>query len=85
MQPVGMVRKIDFLGRICLPKELRHRYNLGVQQQMELFVTEDCIILKKYESSCILCGGDQDLRQYHSKYVCRECIHKLQHPSDDTE
>ncbi|MFB0830911.1 AbrB/MazE/SpoVT family DNA-binding domain-containing protein [Brevibacillus laterosporus] len=75
MKPTGIVRKIDELGRIVLPKEIRSARGLTHGTPMELFVDEDQIILRKYEPGCILCGSVQNLKIHKSgKKICKKCL-----------
>lgn len=77
MKSTGIVRKVDELGRIVLPIELRR--NLGIEERdpLEIYVDEGCIILKKYEPACVFCGNTEDVTTFHDKTVCRACIHTL--------
>ncbi|MBE7029726.1 MAG: AbrB/MazE/SpoVT family DNA-binding domain-containing protein [Clostridia bacterium] len=77
MKSTGIVRKIDELGRLVLPIELRRNMNLDIKDPIEIFVEDDMIILKKYESSCIFCQDARDNVIYENKHVCRKCIEKL--------
>ena len=77
MKSTGIVRKIDELGRLVLPIELRRNMNLDIKDPLEIFVEDDMIILKKYESSCIFCGDARDNVIFENKHVCRKCIEKL--------
>lgn len=77
MKPAGFLCKIDKLGRIVVPKPLRTKYDLNIDDTIELFTDDDSIILKKYKASCIFCGGDEDLVPYQGKTVCKSCIAKL--------
>ena len=77
MKPAGFLCKIDKLGRIVVPKPLRTKYDLNIDDTIELFTEDDSIILKKYQASCIFCGGDEDLVSYQGKTVCKSCIAKL--------
>ena len=77
MKSIGMVRKIDRLGRIVLPKELRRTMKIDYQDPLEIYVDGDSIILKKYEPSCLFCGSANDVVNYMDKRVCKECIAKL--------
>lgn len=75
MKSVGVVRKIDQLGRLVLPKELRDIY--GIQENktvMEIFTEEDEIILKKYEPSCIFCREVKGTINFRGKLVCKDCL-----------
>jgi len=77
MKATGIVRKVDELGRIVLPVELRRTLNIEVRDPIEIFVNEDTILLKKYAPACILCGENDDLIEYKGKKICRKCIEKL--------
>jgi transcriptional pleiotropic regulator of transition state genes len=77
MKSTGIVRKVDELGRIVIPIELRR--NLGIEERdsLEIYVDDDCIILKKYEPACVFCGNTEDVTIFHDKTVCRHCINDL--------
>ena len=77
MKPAGFLCKIDKLGRIVVPKPLRTKYDLNIDDTIELFTDDESIILKKYKASCIFCGADEDLVNYQGKTVCKSCIAKL--------
>lgn len=77
MKATGIVRKVDELGRIVLPIELRRTLNIEVRDPIEIFVDEDTILLKKYAPACILCGENDGLTEYRGKKICRSCIEKL--------
>jgi len=73
MKSTGIVRKVDELGRIVLPIELRRTLGIGEKDALEIYVDEEKIILKKYESACVFCGNASDNKLFHGKNVCREC------------
>ncbi len=77
MKSTGIVRKIDDLGRIVLPMELRKKMEIDRHDEIEIFVDGDAIVLKKHEESCIFCGSKDNLRQYKGKYVCYNCAATL--------
>ena len=77
MKSTGIVRKVDELGRIVLPIELRRTLDIAERDELEIFVENDQIVLRKYESTCLFCGNDRDLVSYSEKNVCRSCIGKL--------
>jgi len=78
MKSLGIVRRIDQVGRIVLPRELRTLFDLEDNKDaVEIFVEDDKIILKKYEASCIFCGSADDVVTYKNKKVCKSCIEKL--------
>jgi transcriptional pleiotropic regulator of transition state genes len=78
MKAIGIVRKVDELGRIVLPMELRRTFNIRREDPLEIFVDEDSIILKKYEPACIFCGNADNVVQVHGKNVCKSCIDEMQ-------
>ena len=74
MKTTGVVRKLDELGRITLPIELRRSLNLDVKDGLEITVQDDCIILKKAESADIFTGSTDDLIDYEGKTVSRSSV-----------
>ena len=77
MKSTGIVRKVDELGRIVLPMEIRKTMDIKEKDAIEIFTDEDAIILKKYQPSCIFCGNEESLRQVSGKTVCKDCIRKI--------
>jgi len=77
MKEVGIVRKLDELGRIVLPIELRRTFNIAEGDPLEIFVENGKIILAKYEVNCTLCGSKEDIVEYNNKSVCKKCIDNL--------
>jgi len=73
MKATGIVRKVDELGRIVLPIELRRTLGIDVKDPLEIYVDQEKIILKKYEPACVFCGNAADNQLFHGKNVCREC------------
>ena len=77
MQPADSICKIDKLGRVLIPKNLRQRFDLNAEDPIELFTDGDAIVLKKYRKKCAFCGSEEDVISFKEKYVCRDCINKL--------
>ncbi len=77
MKATGIVRKVDELGRVVIPIELRNKFDIKVKDPIEIFVDSNSIILKKYEPNCIFCGSNKNLVSYSEKLVCEKCIEKL--------
>ena len=77
MKSTCIVRKVDELGRIVLPIELRRTMNIEVKDALEIYVDGDQIVLKKYEPSCIFCGNAKDIVHFKGKNVCSACAHEL--------
>jgi transcriptional pleiotropic regulator of transition state genes len=78
MKSTGVVRRVDELGRIVIPMELRRTLNIGEKDPLEIFVAEDMIILKKYTPGCIFCGSVENVQQYKDKKVCQDCWREMQ-------
>lgn len=77
MKATGIVRKMDELGRIVLPMEIRNTFDISPKDALEIFVEGECIILRKYQPACVLCGETRDNVIIGEKRVCRSCIEKL--------
>ena len=77
MKSTGIVRKVDELGRIVLPIELRRTLDIAERDELEIYLDDDKVILKKYEPSCVFCGSSCGLVSYHGKNVCMECIENM--------
>ena len=74
MKATGIVRKVDELGRIVLPIELRRTLGIDAKDDpLEIYVDQEKIILKKYEPACVFCGNATDNQLFQGKNVCREC------------
>ena len=77
MKSTGIVRKIDDLGRMVIPIELRKTMNIDKKDPMEIYVDEEKIILKKYEPACIFCSNADNTFEYEGKIVRRDCVDKM--------
>lgn len=77
MKSTGIVRKIDELGRIVLPIELRRTFNIDDKDAVEIYTDDDMIILKKFQRSCVFCGETDNLEDYKGKSVCETCLDSL--------
>ena len=78
MKNTGIARKVDELGRIVLPIELRKQ--LGITEKtdaLEIYVEDGRIILEKVVDTCIFCGSKDDLTEYMGKKVCKNCAAAL--------
>lgn len=73
MKSTGIVRKVDELGRVVIPIELRRTLGIEEKDALEIYVDNEKIILKKYEPACVFCGNAADVQHYRGKLVCREC------------
>ena len=77
MKSTGIVRKLDELGRITLPKELRRTLSIDERDPMEIYIEEDRIILRKYEPTDIFTGDKKDLYDFCGRKVSMESITQL--------
>lgn len=77
MKSTGIVRKVDELGRVVLPIELRRTLNIAERDALEIYVDSEHIILKKYEPACIFCGNAKDVAIYKNKNICSDCLEEL--------
>ena len=78
MKATGIVRKVDVLGRIVLPIELRKNLDIEREDPIEIYVDGDYILLKKYEPACIFCGNAKDVKRIRDKNICDICLKELQ-------
>ena len=74
MRAFSIVRKVDSVGRISIPSQLRSMQNINIDDYMELYQEGALIILKKYVPKCVLCGGTEKVETYKTKFICHECI-----------
>ena len=77
MKSTGIVRKVDELGRIVLPIELRRTLDIAEKDSLEIYVDGPSIVLKKYQPACIFCDDARDVINFKGKNVCPSCIHEL--------
>ena len=77
MKSTGIVRRVDELGRVVLPIELRNKFGITEKDPMEIYVDGNSIILKKYEPNCIFCGSSKKLVNYEGKMICEKCTEKI--------
>ena len=74
MKSTGIVRKVDELGRIVLPIELRRTLDIEVKDALEIYVDGSQIILKKYEPACIFCGNAKNVIHFKGRNLCEDCL-----------
>jgi len=77
MKSTGIVRKVDELGRIVLPIELRRTRGIEEKDRIEIFVDGESIILRKYQPACIFCDNAKDIINYKGKNICPDCIRAM--------
>ena len=77
MKSTGMVRKVDELGRIVLPAEIRQCMDIIVRDAVVIFTAEGRIFLQKYQPACIFCNNADNVIYFNNKRICRECLEQL--------
>ena len=74
---IETIRKIDEIGRIVIPNEIRNKLGIREKDPLEIYVEKDSIILKKYQDKCMLCGKKEDLIEFKNKIICKSCINEI--------
>ena len=86
MKATGDLRKIDELGRLVIPKEVRTDMDLEIKYPIEIFVDQDMIIIQKYYPACTFCGDknkdESKTIQFSGKIVCRSCVQSVTDMND---
>ena len=77
MKSTGVVRRVDELGRIVIPIELRRTLDIAEKDALEIYVDGEQIILKKYEPACIFCGDARNVINYKGKNICQSCLEEI--------
>ena len=77
MKSTGIIRRVDELGRVVIPIELRNQFNIIEKDPIEIYVDGSSIILKKYNPNCIFCGSSKDLLHYNDNLICTKCKNKI--------
>ena len=77
MKSTGIVRKVDELGRVVIPIELRRTLDINIKDALEIYVDGEQIILKKYAPACIFCSNAKDIEVFKGKNICPQCLEEL--------
>ena len=77
MKETGMIRRVDELGRIVLPIEMRRVLNINVKDALDISRDGDAIVLRKYTPNCVFCGGDKIAAELNGNNICVDCLEKL--------
>lgn len=77
MKSTGIVRKVDELGRIVLPIELRRMLDIAERDELEIYMENDHIILQKYEPTCVFCASSHGLVSHKGKNICQDCLRSI--------
>lgn len=77
MKATGIVRNVDELGRIVIPKEMRKKMEISNNDPVEIFVEGDRIILTKYHATCTFCGSNLGISDFKGKRICADCLRQI--------
>lgn len=77
MKSTGIVRKVDELGRIVVPIEIRRNLDINEGNPLEIYVDGQNVVLRKYQPECIFCGEAGDVTNIRGKNMCKKCIEEL--------
>lgn len=77
MKSTGIIRRMDELGRVVIPIEIRNQFDIAEKDPIEIYVDGSTIVLKKYEPNCIFCGNTKNLIDYNDKLICEDCSKKI--------
>lgn len=77
MKNTGVIRRVDELGRVVLPAEIRRAMGIGERELLEIYVEEDRLVMKKHRPACVFCGGDRELAVFRDRSVCSACREQL--------
>lgn len=77
MKPAGFIKKIDEMGRIVIPKDIRKTINVSIGDSLQFFIDGDSIVMKRFPAACVFCGSEDNLTELSEKYICDTCISKL--------
>jgi transcriptional pleiotropic regulator of transition state genes len=73
LKATGIVRKLDELGRVVIPAEIRRTMGMKDRQELEIYVEGDRILLGKHEASCTFCGSAEGIQEFKGRHVCQAC------------
>ena len=83
MKSTGIIRRMDELGRVVIPIEIRNQFNIVEKDPIEIYVDGSSIVLKKYEKSCLFCGNTKKLVNYKDKLICSKCLKQIKTLADE--
>jgi len=83
MKSTGIVRNIDELGRIVIPKEIRKKLGIENSDPVEIYVDGDNILLTKYHPACHFCGSIEEIIDFKGKMVCKACADEISSIRDE--
>lgn len=85
MKATGIIRRVDELGRVVIPIEIRNKLEIAEKDPIEIYVDGSSIVLKKYEPNCVFCGNSKNLTTYKDKLICSKCAQKIADLNNEEE
>ena len=85
MKSTGIVRKVDELGRVVIPIEIRNQFDIAEKDPIEIYVDGSSIVLRKYEKACLFCNNTKKLMEYRGKLICNKCMKQIAELEDSCE
>lgn len=85
MKSTGIIRRVDELGRIVIPIELRNKLKIAEKDPIEIYVDGSSIVLKKLEETCVFCGSTKNVTKYKDKLICDKCIKNIKDLEENAE
>ena len=82
MKSTGIVRRVDELGRIVIPAELRRTLEIGEKEAMEICVEGSAIVLRKYRPACVFCDSTRNSSVFRGKNICARCLRALREETE---
>ncbi len=83
MKATGIIRRVDELGRVVIPIEIRNQFNIVEKDPIEIYVDGSSIVLKKFEPNCIFCGSTKNLIEFKDKLICEKCSTNIANLSNE--
>jgi len=77
MKSTGIIRRVDELGRVVIPIEIRNKFDISEKDPIEIYVDGSSIVLRKVEPNCVFCGNSKNLNPYKDKLICSKCAKKI--------
>lgn len=73
----GIIKRVDSIGRIAIPKTLRKLLDIDNEYKVAICLEKNVIRIKRYEGSCVFCGKTGKMKMFRQKYVCSECLNNI--------
>ncbi|MDR2074437.1 MAG: AbrB/MazE/SpoVT family DNA-binding domain-containing protein [Oscillospiraceae bacterium] len=73
----GYIRRVDKLGRIVIPLEVRKSLYIDEHDSLEVFVEDGSVVLKKYSTKCIFCFSENEVFMFKDRYICKKCLNEI--------